>query len=106
VRPGVTGWAQVNGRNALSWEQRFEHDLWYVEHRSLALDLRILGLTLAKVLRREGISAADHATMEPFRGSASTAEPHQSGDSGESGESGRSGRSGEAGESGESYKGA
>jgi len=68
VRPGVTGWAQVNGRNALSWEQRFEHDVWYVEHRSLALDLRILALTFAKVWRREGITAAGHATMEPFRG--------------------------------------
>jgi len=68
VCPGVTGWAQVNGRNALSWEQRFEHDVWYVDHRSLALDLRILALTIAKVWRREGITAAGHATMEPFRG--------------------------------------
>ena len=69
VRPGITGWAQVNGRNATSWEQRFEQDVWYVEHRSVALDLRILALTVAKVLRRDGISAAGHATMEPFRGS-------------------------------------
>lgn len=71
VRPGVTGWAQVNGRNTLGWEERFEHDVWYVEHRSLALDLRILALTVAKVLRREGIAAAGQATMEPFRGSPS-----------------------------------
>jgi lipopolysaccharide/colanic/teichoic acid biosynthesis glycosyltransferase len=69
VLPGVTGWAQVNGRNASSWEQRFEHDVWYVEHRNLALDLRIIGMTFMKVLRREGISAEGHATIEPFRGS-------------------------------------
>jgi sugar transferase EpsL len=69
VLPGVTGWAQVNGRNALGWEQRFEHDVWYVDHRSLALDLRILARTLFKVFQREGISADGHATMEPFRGS-------------------------------------
>lgn len=71
VLPGLTGLAQVNGRNTQSWEQRFEHDVWYVEHRSFALDLRILALTATKVLRREGISAAGHATMEPFRGSPS-----------------------------------
>ncbi|MBL8287715.1 MAG: sugar transferase [Rubrivivax sp.] len=71
VPPGLTGWAQVNGRNAQSWEQRFEHDVWYVEHRSFALDLRILALTVAKVLRREGVCAAGQATMEPFRGSPS-----------------------------------
>ena len=70
VRPGITGWAQVNGRNALSWEERFEHDVWYVEHRRFALDLRILALTLAKVLKREGIAAPGQATMERFRGSA------------------------------------
>ena len=70
VRPGVTGWAQVNGRNTSSWEQRFEHDVWYVEHRSFALDLRILAMTVAKVLGREGISAEGHVTMEPFRGAA------------------------------------
>jgi lipopolysaccharide/colanic/teichoic acid biosynthesis glycosyltransferase len=73
VRPGITGWAQVHGRNALGWEERFEHDVWYVEHRSFALDLRILALTVAKVLRREGVAAAGHATMEPFRGSAPAA---------------------------------
>jgi sugar transferase EpsL len=69
VRPGITGWAQVNGRNALSWEDRFELDVWYVEHRSFWLDLKILGLTALKVIRREGISAAGEATMGEFRGS-------------------------------------
>lgn len=69
VRPGLTGWAQVNGRNALSWEEKFELDVWYVEHRSLRLDLRILALTVSKVLRRDGISAPGEATMERFRGS-------------------------------------
>jgi len=69
VRPGVTGWAQVNGRNALGWEQKFELDVWYVEHRSFALDLRILFLTVAKVFRREGISAAGEVTMPRFAGS-------------------------------------
>lgn len=73
VRPGVTGWAQVNGRNALGWEQRFEHDVWYVDHRSFWLDLRILAMTVAKVFRREGVSAEGHATMEPFRGAAGAA---------------------------------
>jgi lipopolysaccharide/colanic/teichoic acid biosynthesis glycosyltransferase len=69
VRPGITGWAQVNGRNAMSWEARFELDVWYVEHRSLGLDLRILWRTVATVLRREGVSQAGHVTMEPFAGS-------------------------------------
>jgi len=71
VRPGVTGWAQVNGRNALSWEEKFALDVWYVDHRSLALDVRILFLTVAKVLKREGIAAAGAATMPEFTGSAS-----------------------------------
>ncbi|MDG0026255.1 sugar transferase [Trinickia sp. Y13] len=69
VRPGVTGWAQVNGRNALSWEEKFALDVWYVDHRTLWLDLRILWLTLRKVLVREGISAAGEATMSKFTGS-------------------------------------
>ncbi len=69
VRPGITGWAQINGRNALSWEEKFEHDVWYVDHASFGLDLKILFLTVFKVLRREGISADDHATMPEFRGS-------------------------------------
>jgi lipopolysaccharide/colanic/teichoic acid biosynthesis glycosyltransferase len=71
VRPGVTGWAQVNGRNAISWDEKFALDVWYVDNRSLWLDLRIIGLTLRKVLRREGISAAGEATMPKFRGSKS-----------------------------------
>ena len=69
VRPGITGWAQVNGRNALTWEERFDLDVWYVEHQSVWLDLKILWLTVLTVLRREGISHPGHATMEKFRGS-------------------------------------
>lgn len=68
VRPGVTGWAQVNGRNAISWEQKFKLDVWYVEHQSLALDIKILWLTVKKVLLRDGISAAGDATMPKFKG--------------------------------------
>jgi lipopolysaccharide/colanic/teichoic acid biosynthesis glycosyltransferase len=68
VRPGITGWAQVNGRNALTWEQKFELDVWYVDHRGPLLDLRILWMTLGKVLRHEGISAAGEATMPAFAG--------------------------------------
>lgn len=71
VRPGVTGWAQVNGRNAISWEQKFELDTWYVENRSFWLDIRILWLTVRKVLVRDGISAEGEATMDKFRGSPS-----------------------------------
>jgi lipopolysaccharide/colanic/teichoic acid biosynthesis glycosyltransferase len=69
VRPGLTGWAQVNGRNALSWEEKFALDIWYVESRTLMLDLRILWMTARKVLFREGISAEGEATMPPFTGS-------------------------------------
>jgi lipopolysaccharide/colanic/teichoic acid biosynthesis glycosyltransferase len=68
VLPGITGWAQVNGRNALTWEDKFRLDVWYVDHWSLALDVRILGLTAWKVLRREGISQPGFATAEEFRG--------------------------------------
>lgn len=68
VRPGVTGWAQVNGRNAISWEEKFELDVWYVDHQSLWLDIKILWLTVKKVLVREGISAAGDATMPIFKG--------------------------------------
>lgn len=68
VRPGITGWAQVNGRNALDWPDRLALDVWYVDHRSLGLDFRVLAMTFWKVLRREGISQTGHATMEPFRG--------------------------------------
>lgn len=73
VRPGITGWAQVNGRNALSWEEKFEHDVWYVDNRSTLLDLKILFLTVTKVLRRDGISANGDVTMPVFTGS----EPRQ-----------------------------
>jgi lipopolysaccharide/colanic/teichoic acid biosynthesis glycosyltransferase len=69
VRPGVTGWAQVNGRNALGWEERFEMDVWYVDNQSLLLDTRVLWITVRKVLVREGISAAGEATMQEFKGS-------------------------------------
>lgn len=69
VRPGITGWAQVNGRNALSWEEKFAHDLWYVDNRSIALDIRILWKTLMKVIVAEGITEAGSATAERFRGS-------------------------------------
>lgn len=68
VRPGITGWAQVNGRNAISWQQKFDYDVWYVENISLTLDLKILFLTLKKVFVREGISADGHVTIEPFKG--------------------------------------
>jgi sugar transferase EpsL len=69
VRPGITGWAQVNGRNALDWEQRFELDLWYVEHRSLRLDLRIIAMTAWRMLRPQGIAQPGQATMTRFTGS-------------------------------------
>ena len=69
VRPGITGWAQVNGRNSLTWEEKFELDVWYVDNRSLWLDVKILWLTVRKVLVREGINAAGEATMPRFVGS-------------------------------------
>lgn len=69
VRPGITGWAQVNGRNAISWEQKFALDVWYVDNRSLYLDIKILWLTVKKVLVRDGISAQGEATMPRFTGS-------------------------------------
>jgi len=69
VRPGITGWAQVNGRNALSWEKKFEHDVWYVDRLSFGLDIKILFLTFYKVIKPEGISSANSATMEKFKGS-------------------------------------
>lgn len=68
VRPGITGWAQVNGRNAVSWEDKFHMDVWYVDHRSIRLDIKILWLTVHKVLAREGISAANEATTSKFTG--------------------------------------
>lgn len=69
VRPGITGWAQVNGRNAISWEEKFKLDVWYVDNQSLWLDLKIIFLTFIKVFRREGISHEGQATMEKFTGS-------------------------------------
>lgn len=69
VKPGVTGWAQINGRNAISWEKKFKLDVWYVDNRSLWLDIKILWITLKKVIRRDGISASGEATMPKFSGS-------------------------------------
>ncbi|TNH93359.1 sugar transferase [Aeromonas sobria] len=69
VRPGVTGWAQINGRNAISWEDKFKLDVWYVDNRSFWLDFKILLFTVRKVLIKDGISAEGHVTIEPFRGS-------------------------------------
>lgn len=68
VRPGITGWAQVNGRNAISWEEKFALDVWYVDNRTFWLDLKILAMTVVKVLRSEGISEAGQATMTEFQG--------------------------------------
>lgn len=68
VRPGITGWAQVNGRNAISWEEKFRLDTWYVDNQSFFLDMKILVLTIKKVFSREDINHSDHATMPPFRG--------------------------------------
>jgi undecaprenyl phosphate N,N'-diacetylbacillosamine 1-phosphate transferase len=69
VKPGITGWAQVNGRNAISWEQKFEYDVWYVDHCSFFIDIKIIFLTIVKVFKTDGISSATSATMEKFRGS-------------------------------------
>jgi sugar transferase EpsL len=76
VLPGVTGWAQINGRNALSWPEKFRLDIWYVDHYSLRLDIKILFLTFWKVISREGISQPGHATMEEFMGNEETGQPH------------------------------
>lgn len=70
VRPGITGWAQINGRNAISWEQKFELDAWYADNHTFWLDIKILFLTVWKVLKRSDISSDDHATMKKFTGSA------------------------------------
>ena len=70
VRPGITGWAQVNGRNTLTWEEKFALDVWYVDHQSLALDLRIIWMTLTQAMSGRGVSAEGHATMPEFMGSA------------------------------------
>lgn len=68
IKPGITGWAQVNGRNAISWQQKFEYDVWYVDNVSLLLDLKIIFLTIKKVFKSEGISSTTSATMEAFKG--------------------------------------
>ena len=68
VRPGITGWAQVNGRNAISWHQKFEYDVWYVNNLSFLVDLKILWLTFKKIIIREGINSNDNVTMTPFTG--------------------------------------
>ncbi|NMB12830.1 MAG: sugar transferase [Firmicutes bacterium] len=70
VKPGITGWAQVNGRNALTWEERFKLDVWYADNWSILLDVKILFMTITTVIRRDGISSEGHATMPEFRGSA------------------------------------
>ena len=70
MRSGITGWAQVNGRNAITWEQKFEHDVWYVDHLSFRLDLKIIALTIWKTLKREGISHPGQATVEYFQGNS------------------------------------
>lgn len=70
VKPGITGWAQVNGRNAISWEEKFKLDVWYVENRSLWLDIKIIFMTIWKILKREGINQEGQATMEEFMGSS------------------------------------
>ncbi|KYG64991.1 sugar transferase [Bdellovibrio bacteriovorus] len=75
VRPGITGWAQVNGRNALSWEEKFKLDVWYVENQSFLLDIKILFLTLYKVVKRSDISAPNQATMTAFKGSSDLTKP-------------------------------
>lgn len=69
VKPGITGWAQVNGRNAISWEDKFRFDVWYVDHQSLWLDIKILWRTLFKVLKSEGVNLSEKVTVERFRGS-------------------------------------
>jgi sugar transferase EpsL len=71
VKPGITGWAQVNGRNTVRWEDQFVLDVWYVNHRTLWLDFKILGMTVMKTIRSEGISQENQATRERFRGSPS-----------------------------------
>ncbi|WOG25810.1 sugar transferase [Endozoicomonas sp. 8E] len=78
IKPGITGWAQINGRNAISWDEKFKLDVWYVDNQSLWLDIKILFLTVKKVVLREGISADDHATMPFFEGSSSgvVRDPH------------------------------
>lgn len=68
VKPGITGWAQINGRNAINWDEKFKLDIWYVNNFSLALDMKILLLTIIKVIKKDGVSAKEHYSMERFRG--------------------------------------
>jgi lipopolysaccharide/colanic/teichoic acid biosynthesis glycosyltransferase len=68
IKPGITGWAQVNGRNAISWDKKFEYDVWYIDHLSFKLDLKIIFMTIKKIIKTEGINAAGAVTMEPFDG--------------------------------------
>jgi lipopolysaccharide/colanic/teichoic acid biosynthesis glycosyltransferase len=68
IKPGITGWAQVNGRNAISWDKKFEYDVWYVDNMSLGLDIKIIFKTIIKVFKRDGITAANVATTEPYSG--------------------------------------
>ncbi len=77
VKPGITGWAQINGRNAISWEQKFDYDVWYVDHWNLWLDVRILCKTIGKVFKREGITQEGAATMEEFMGTAQATSSEQ-----------------------------
>lgn len=72
VRPGITGWAQINGRNAITWQEKFDYDVWYVDNVSFSLDVKIFFLTMKKVFVREGISAEGQATIEPFKGNTNT----------------------------------
>jgi len=74
VRPGMTGWAQVNGRNAISWQEKFAYDVWYVDNLSLSLDIKILLKTIEKVFKREGINSGTYVTMEPFSGNSTTSQ--------------------------------
>jgi lipopolysaccharide/colanic/teichoic acid biosynthesis glycosyltransferase len=75
VRPGITGWAQVNGRNAITWEQRFALDVWYVDHQTFWLDVKILLMTISRTLARTGITQQGHPTMPEFTGSAQIRQP-------------------------------
>jgi sugar transferase EpsL len=68
VKPGITGWAQVNGRNAINWEQKFKYDVWYVDHQSFLLDMRIIWITVLKIFKPEGINQQGHATVDRFEG--------------------------------------
>ena len=76
VKPGITGWAQVNGRNNMTWEQKFEYDVWYVDHQSLWLDIKILALTAWQVIKRSDIAKDGHATVDEFFGSRDSGQPN------------------------------